>query len=120
MDYAAASLPHHMYCSKTMASQSLFVGLLCSLHRTVLVSACLLALCFCEVHEIVWTPDGVKVYNATNPLEVVLGDQLFIQCPLYGNYAYSNVWILQNKEQFDQCDCMVAGLSCNPIVDRNG
>ena len=104
-----------------MASRSLVAGLLCSLHRIVLVSACLLALCFCENHEIVWTPDGVRMYNATNPLDVVLGDQLFIECPADGNYAFSNVWILQNITQYEQCDCMAEpGLSCDPIVDKNG
>ncbi len=69
------------------------------------------------VHEMDWTPDGVKDYNSTNPLEVEIGDLLHLICPSEGPYMYSNLVVQFHQDQYDQCNCSTSSLvACRPYL----
>lgn len=117
-----------------MASKSLFGGLRGSsgssqhaLSRTVpspklvcLLLSLSVAVCQGADFSVTWTPDGVREYNASNPLLVELGDRIVLECPRQGEYAYSNLWIQQHIEQYMNCNCMaILGENCDSMVAKN-
>lgn len=69
-----------------------------------------------QTHNVLWTPEGVRRYNATHPLLVNLRDILNLQCQRLGNYNYSNAWVHRDIEQYRQCSCAaVASAPCHRI-----
>jgi hypothetical protein len=74
--------------------------------------------------RVLWNPEGVRQYNASNPLEVEIGDRILFECPAAGqDYDFSNLWIqaLRNPEQFTSCSCVtVMEDDCSPNVAING
>lgn len=86
----------------------------------LVIAVWLLAVCSGENFRLVWTPDGVREYNSSNPLVVQLGDLIMLECPDEGAFSYSNLWILNHEGQFEQCDCSaVDGEDCNEASAKN-
>ncbi len=109
-----------------MASRSLVpcaVASWNSVRLTSLVYFLLLTLGFSSSIEfdVTWTPEGVKMYNSSNPLQVKLGDTFRFNCPSSGLYAHSTVWIQKREDQYKECDCLAGnpGGNCD-LIYKNG
>lgn len=72
------------------------------------------------VHRMDWTPDGVKNFNSTHPLEVELGDVLQLDCPVEGQFMFSNLVVQFHEDQYEQCNCVTSSMISCENVYRNG